>query len=146
MSIQSSISKISSQSTISDSKSMLFHRNPVYKPFRYHFAYEAWHTQQRVHWLPEEVPITSDIQNWKKVLTDPDRNLLTQIFRFFTQADIEVGGCYLNYYAHIFQRTELQMMIAAFANMESIHIAAYSYLLDSLGIPEIEYQAFLSYK
>ena len=42
MSIQSSISKISSQSTISDSKSMLFHRNPVYKPFRYHFAYEAF--------------------------------------------------------------------------------------------------------
>jgi len=28
--------------------------NPVYKPFRYPWAYDAWLTQQRVHWLPEE--------------------------------------------------------------------------------------------
>jgi ribonucleoside-diphosphate reductase beta chain len=26
----------------------------VYKPFNYPWAYEAWLTQQRVHWLPEE--------------------------------------------------------------------------------------------
>ena len=34
----------------------LLTENPVYKPFRYPWAYEAWLTQQRVHWLPEEVP------------------------------------------------------------------------------------------
>jgi ribonucleoside-diphosphate reductase beta chain len=38
------------------------------------------------------------------------------------------------------------MMLASFANMESVHIAAYSHLLDSVGMPEIEYQAFLEYK
>ncbi len=31
--------------------------NPVYKPFRYPWCYDAWLTQQRIHWLPEEVPI-----------------------------------------------------------------------------------------
>jgi ribonucleoside-diphosphate reductase beta chain len=35
--------------------SNLLTENPVYKPFRYPWAYEAWHTQQKVHWLPEEV-------------------------------------------------------------------------------------------
>jgi ribonucleoside-diphosphate reductase beta chain len=38
------------------------------------------------------------------------------------------------------------MMLAAFSNTETIHIAAYSHLLDTLGMPEIEYSAFLHYK
>jgi ribonucleoside-diphosphate reductase beta chain len=38
------------------------------------------------------------------------------------------------------------MMLAAFSNTETIHIAAYSHLLDTIGMPETEYQAFLRYK
>jgi len=38
------------------------------------------------------------------------------------------------------------MMLAAFSNMETIHIAAYSHLLDTIGMPETEYQAFMKYK
>jgi ribonucleoside-diphosphate reductase beta chain len=38
------------------------------------------------------------------------------------------------------------MMLAAFSNMETVHIAAYSHLIDTLGLPEIEYSAFLKYK
>jgi ribonucleoside-diphosphate reductase beta chain len=37
------------------------------------------------------------------------------------------------------------MMLAAFSNMETIHIAAYSHLLDTIGMPEIEYEAFMKY-
>ena len=60
--------------------------NPVYKPFRYPWAYEAWQKQQQVHWLPEEVPLADDVKDWRQKLTAAERNLLTQIFRFFTQA------------------------------------------------------------
>jgi len=38
------------------------------------------------------------------------------------------------------------MMLSAFSNIETIHIAAYSHLLDTIGMPELEYQAFLKYK
>jgi ribonucleoside-diphosphate reductase beta chain len=38
------------------------------------------------------------------------------------------------------------MMLSAFSNIETVHIAAYSHLLDTIGIPETEYQAFLKYK
>ena len=38
------------------------------------------------------------------------------------------------------------MMLSAFSNIETVHIAAYSHLLDTIGMPEIEYQAFLKYK
>ena len=47
----------------------LLTENPVYKPFRYPWAYEAWLTQQRVHWLPEEVPLADDVKDWHRNLS-----------------------------------------------------------------------------
>ncbi len=124
----------------------LLDAKPIYKPFHYPWAYEAWHIQQKIHWLPEEVQLGDDIKDWKHNLSPGEKHLLTQIFRFFTQADIEVNNCYMKHYAKVFQPTEVQMMLAAFSNMETVHIAAYSYLLDTIGMPETEYMAFLKYK
>ncbi len=124
----------------------LLTENPVYKPFRYPWAYEAWLTQQRCHWLPEEVPLADDVKDWHKNLSLSERNLLTQIFRFFTQADVEVNNCYMKHYSRVFKPTEVLMMLSAFSNIETVHIAAYSHLLDTVGMPELEYTAFLKYK
>jgi len=118
----------------------------IYKPFAYPWAYDAWQMQQRVHWLPEEVPMADDVKDWKTVLRPEEKHLLTQIFRFFTQADIEVNNCYMKNYSRVFKPTEIQMMLAAFSNMETVHIAAYAHLIDTLGLPDDEYQAFLKYK
>ena len=118
----------------------------VYKPFKYPWAYEAWHTQQQIHWLPEEVPLAEDVKDWEKNLTEAEKNLLTQIFRFFVQADVKVNNCYMKHYSQVFKPTEVQMMMAAFSSTETIHIAAYSHLLDTIGMAEIEYSAFLEYK
>ena len=120
--------------------------NTAYKPFGYPWAYEAWMTQQRIHWLPEEVPLADDVKDWRNKLSVSEQNLLTQIFRFFTQADVEVNNCYMKHYSQVFQPTEVKMMLAAFSNMETVHIAAYSHLLDTIGMPESEYTAFLRYK
>ena len=124
----------------------LLTENPVYKPFRYPWAYEAWLTQQRVHWLPEEVPLADDVKDWHKTLSAAEQNLLSQIFRFFTQADVEVNNCYMKHYSQVFKPTEVLMMLSAFSNIETIHVAAYSHLLDTIGMPELEYSAFLQYK
>lgn len=124
----------------------LTNAEPIFKPFAYPWAYDAWKIQQQIHWLPEEVPMADDVKDWKKNLTESEKHLLTQIFRFFTQADIEVNNCYMRHYSRVFQPTEVQMMLAAFSNMETIHIDAYSHLLDTIGMPEVEYQAFMKYK
>jgi len=124
----------------------LLDENVVYKPFRYPWCYDAWLTQQRVHWIPEEVPLADDVKDWHNKLSKQERHTLTQIFRFFTQADIEVNNCYMKHYTKVFKPTEVQMMLAAFSNIETVHIAAYSYLLDTIGMPETEYEAFLHYK
>jgi ribonucleoside-diphosphate reductase beta chain len=52
----------------------------------------------------------------------------------------------MRHYSKVFMPTEIQMMLSAFSNIETVHIDAYSHLLDTIGIPETEYQAFLEYK
>ena len=126
--------------------SRLLTPNNIYKPFHYPWAHEAWLTQQRLHWLPEEVPMADDVKDWRYKLSNGERNLLTQVFRFFTQADVEVNECYMKHYSQIFQPIEVRMMLSAFSNMETVHIHGYSYLLDTIGMPEVEYQAFMKYK
>ena len=124
----------------------LLESKPIYKPFNYPWAYDAWLKQQQIHWLPEEVPLADDVRDWKHNLTPSEKNLLSQIFRFFTQADIEVNNCYMKHYSQVFKPIEVQMMLSAFSNIETVHIAAYSHLLDTIGMPETEYSAFMKYK
>src|SRR5690606_5443752 len=124
----------------------LLEARKTYKPFEYPWAYDFWKRQQQVHWLPDEVPLGEDCRDWAQKLSDHERNLLTQIFRFFTQADIEVQDCYHEKYGRVFKPTEIKMMLAAFSNMETVHIAAYSHLLDTIGMPESEYGMFLEYE
>jgi ribonucleoside-diphosphate reductase beta chain len=118
----------------------------AYKPFRYPWAYDFWKRQQQVHWMPEEIPLGEDCKDWAANLTDAERNLLTQIFRFFTQSDVEVNDNYMERYARVFKPTEIKMMLSAFSNMETIHIAAYALLLETIGMPEAEFGAFLDYE
>jgi ribonucleoside-diphosphate reductase beta chain len=119
---------------------------PFYKPFNYPWAYAAWSIQQRIHWIAQEVSMGEDVNDWRNKLTENEKHLLTQILRFFTQADIEVNNCYMKHYSRIFKPIEVQMMLSAFSNMETIHVDAYSHLLDTLGMPEVEYKAFMEYK
>lgn len=118
----------------------------AYKPFRYPWAFDMWKRQQQVHWMPEEVPLGEDCKDWAANLNDRERNLLTQIFRFFTQSDIEVADNYMERYGRVFKPTEVKMMLSAFANMETVHIAAYALLLETIGMPESEFGAFMEYE
>jgi len=117
-----------------------------YKPFDHPKAFEFYNEQQKMHWLPEEVPLHQDVFDWNNKLNPSEKNLLTQIFRFFTQGDVDVAKGYYEKYIPVFSLPELRMMLGSFANMEGVHQHAYSLLLDTIGLPEAEYQAFHSFK
>jgi len=126
-------------------KSSLLDSSAEYKPFRYPWAYEAWAQQQKMHWISEEIPMSDDVKDWSR-LNPAEKNLLTQILRFFTQSDIEVNNCYMTNYMKVFKRVEIRMMLSAFSNIETIHIDAYAKLIETVGMPEVEYKAFLQCK
>jgi ribonucleoside-diphosphate reductase beta chain len=112
----------------------------------YPWAVEYCRQQHRIHWTPEEAQLGDDVRDWGSRLTDGERGLLTQIFRFFTQSDVQVNDNYLERYAQVFRPTEIKMMLSAFASMETIHILAYSLLLDTVGMPDEEFSAFRQYE
>ena len=88
----------------------------------------------------------SDISDFRFKMSEEERNLVIQILRFFTQGDLEVNNNYNSHLIPAFPKPEIKMMLSAFAAMESVHVWAYSYLNDSLGLPEKEYSAFLEFE
>ena len=120
----------------------LLEERAYYKPFNYPWAFEAYKTQQQMHWLPEEVTLADDLKDFREKLTPDNRRLLTNIFRFFTQADVDVANGYATHYLPTFKLPEVRMMLSAFANMEAVHQEAYSLLLETLEYDESEYQKF----
>lgn len=140
------LSDVDPRTLIGTGKVGLLQSTGTYDVERYPWAYEFWKRQQQTHWMGEEVPLGGDIKDWTSDrVTDAERRLLTQIFRFFTQSDVEVGDNYLKRYIPIFQPLEVQMMMAAFSNMETVHIDAYALLLKTLGMPKAEFEAFRDY-
>jgi len=117
-----------------------------FKPFNYPWAYDAWLKHEQSHWLHTEVPMLEDVKDWKKKLTDEEKQFLTHIFRFFTQGDIDVAGGYVRNYLPYFPQPEVRMMLSGFAAREALHIAAYSHLIETLGLPETTYNQFLDYQ
>ena len=116
-----------------------------FKPFHYPWAYDAWLKHEQSHWLHTEVPMLEDVKDWKNHLSTEEKYFLTQIFRFFTQADIDVAGGYVKNYLPEFPQPEVRMMLSSFAAREALHIAAYSHLIESLGMPESTYNEFMEY-
>ena len=123
----------------------LLETRDYYKPFDHPWMFDYYSQQNQMHWFPEDVPLHNDVKDWQ-TLDDNEKNLLTQIFRLFTQSDVDVSSGYVDRYMRIFKKPEARMMMGAFNNMESIHQHAYSLLLDTVGMPEIEYKAFAEYE
>ena len=120
----------------------LLEERDYYKPFNYPWAFEFYKKQQQMHWMPEEVPLQDDIKDYKEKLTPANRALVDNIFRFFTQADVDVCCGYAKHYLPTFKQPEIRMMLVSFAAMEAVHQEAYSLLLETLGKSEEEYQMF----
>jgi len=126
-------------------KSNLQEERTFFKPFHYPWAYEAWLKHEQSHWLHSEVPMAEDVKDWKNKLSTEEKQFLTHIFRFFTQGDIDVAGGYVKNYLPYFPQPEVRMMLLGFAAREALHIAAYSHLIETLGLPDVMYNQFLEY-
>ena len=131
---------------IKKTKTNLTEERSYFKPFNYPWAYDAWLKHEQSHWLHTEVPMIEDVKDWKNRLTNEEKQFLTHIFRFFTQGDIDVAGGYVRNYLPYFPQPEVRMMLSGFAAREALHIAAYSHLIETLGLPEVTYNQFLEYE
>lgn len=90
--------------------------------------------------------MASDCHDWEHKLSPAQKDFLTNIFRFFTQGDVEIAVAYYTQFIPMFYRLpEATMMMGSFAAREATHIVAYSTLIESCNMPESTYSDFLQY-
>jgi ribonucleoside-diphosphate reductase beta chain len=113
----------------------------TYAPFEYDQAFKFWELQQQSHWLPSEISMASDINDWKQNLNQAEKTVIGNILKGFTQSEIFIQEYWSSMIAKWFKKPEIQMMSASFSSMESIHAVSYALLNQSLGLEDFE--AFL---
>ena len=111
---------------------------PHYKPFEYQRAFEFFKDQHRVHWLADEVPLSSDLNDWKLKLTESEKNLIGNILKSFAQTETYVNDYWSTKVAVWFPKHEIKAMACVFADFESIHAEAYARLNEELGLDNFE--------
>ena len=106
----------------------------IYKPFEYPQAFEYYMKQQQAHWLWTEVPMMSDVNDWKQNLTEAEKNIVGSILKGFAQTETVVNDYWSNLVTKWFRKPEIIAMAVTFGCFETIHAEAYSLLNEELGL------------
>ena len=107
-------------------------------PMKHLFAWEAYMAGNANHWLPTEISMQRDIEQWKSqsVLTEDERRAFETVLGFFTTADsIAANNVVLAVYKHI-TSPECRMYLLRQGYEEAIHTHAYQYIVESLQMDE----------
>ena len=112
-----------------------------YKPFEYQEAFEYYKQQHRAHWLADEVPLASDINDFKLKLTDSEKNLIGNILKSFAQTEVHVNDYWSSKVTQWFPKPEIVAMGSTFGAFEAVHAEAYARLNEELGLDN--FKAFL---
>ena len=106
----------------------------VYKPFEYQEPYDFWMKQHQAHWLHTEVPMMSDVNDWKQNLNKTEKNIIGTILKGFAQTETVVNDYWSSLVTKWFRKPEIIMMAVTFGAFETIHAEAYSLLNEELGL------------
>jgi ribonucleoside-diphosphate reductase beta chain len=120
---------------------MLTQPRHFYKPFEYQEAFDFYLDQQRSHWLADEVPLASDLNDWKQKLTESEKNLIGNILKGFAQTEVHVNDYWSSNVSKWFPKPEIVAMTSTFGSFEAIHAHAYARLNEELGLED--FAAFL---
>lgn len=109
-------------------------------PMKHAFAWDAYNAGNANHWLPTEIGMQKDMEQWKSpvVLTDDERQAFKTVLGFFTTADsIAANNIVMAAYKHI-TSPEVRMYLLRQGFEEAVHTHAYQYIVESLGMDEGE--------
>ncbi len=109
-------------------------------PIKYQWAWHFYLDGCANHWMPTEVSMQRDIEQWKdpNIFTEEERHVIKRVFGFFSTAESLVGNnLVLAVYRHI-DSPECRQYLLRQAFEEAIHIHAFQYIVQSLSMEESE--------
>lgn len=116
-------------------------------PLKYKWAYDLYRDMEANHWLPQEVPMYDDIQQWNDptVLNERERNIIRVGIGYFCSAEGIVGDCAQTLIRESLTAPELKMAVGRHVQEENIHTESLLYMISSLRMNPHEITAlFLS--
>ena len=108
-------------------------------PFAHKWAWDKYLAQCANHWMPQEINMQRDIEQWKTgQLSSDEMRIVKRNLGFFTTADsLAANNIVLGTYRHI-TSPECRQFLLRQAFDEAIHTHAYQYIVESLGLDEGE--------
>ncbi|GGW27466.1 ribonucleotide-diphosphate reductase subunit beta [Arenibacter certesii] len=116
-------------------KSNIFEKRINLKPYEYPDLYEYVPAIRHSYWIHSEFNFTSDIQDFKALLSDTERSAIKNTMLAISQIEVAVKSFWGDIY-HRMPKPEIGSVGATFAESEVRHHDAYSHLLEILGLNE----------
>lgn len=109
-------------------------------PIKYNWAWEFYLDGCANHWMPQEVSMQRDIEQWKdpKAFTEDERRVIKRNLGFFSTADTIVANNVVLAIYRFIDNPECRQYLLRQAFEEAIHIHAYQYIIESLSLDEQE--------
>ncbi len=105
-------------------------------PMRYHWARTHYRNGVANNWVPEEIPMQDDIEQWHSpnTLNETERRLIEYNLGFFSTAEsLTANNIVLAVYKHI-TNPECRQYLLRQAYEEAVHTDTFIYCCDSLGL------------
>lgn len=112
-------------------------------PHKNKWAWDLYKKGKNNNWMPEEIPMTRDIQNWKgDVLTDDEKLVVMRCLGFFAGSESLVGNNLFTLFRHITD-PECRQYMSRQMYEECLHNDTIVYICDSLDLDINEvYEAY----
>jgi len=109
-------------------------------PIKYRWAYEKYLLACSNNWMPNEVSMQGDIEQWNSptALTPQERHMLKRNFGFFATAESLAANNILLGTYRLITNPECRQYLLRQAFEEAVHVHAYQYIVESLGLDEAE--------
>lgn len=109
-------------------------------PIKYKWAWEKYLAACANNWMPTEISMQRDIEQWHSAngLSADERHMLKRNFGFFATAEsLAANNIVLGTY-RLITNPECRQYLLRQAFEEAVHVHAYQYISDSLGLDEGE--------
>lgn len=116
-------------------KSNIFEKRINLKPYEYPELLEYVDAIRHSYWIHTEFNFTSDIQDFKALLDEPEREAIKRTMLAISQIEVAVKSFWGNVYNKM-PKPEIGSIGATFSESEVRHHDAYSHLLEILGLNE----------
>ena len=109
-------------------------------PIKYQWAWEKYLAGCANHWMPNEISMQRDIEQWKNPhdLTEDERHMLKRNFGFFSTAESLAANNILLGTYRLITNPECRQYLLRQAFEEAVHVHAYQYIVEALGLDEGE--------